>query len=80
MSFSGIVKLGTALAGLFMILDALLAFLLGRRYIALGLSYAPQWYRRFILRLLELPRGRLLLVELAEFSLGLALLLLASRL
>ena len=79
MSFSGIVKLGTALVGLFMMLDAALAFLLGRRYIALGLTYAPQWYRRFILRLLELPRGQLLLLELAEFSLGMALLLLARR-
>ncbi len=78
MSFSGIVKLGTALVGLFMMLDAALAFLFGRRYIALGLGRAPGFYRRFILRLLELPRGQLLLVELAEFSLGLALLLLAG--
>ncbi len=78
MSFSGIVKLGTALVGVFLILDAALAFLLGRRYIALGLSYAPQWYRRFILRLLELPRRQLLLLELAEFSLGMVLLLLAG--
>ncbi len=79
MSFSGIVELSTALVGLFMMLDAALAFLFGRRYIALGLTYAPQWYRRFILRLLELPRGQLLLLELAEFSLGMALLLLARR-
>ena len=64
--------------GVFLTLDAALAFLLGRRYIALGLSYAPQWYRRFILRLLELPRSRLLVLELAEFSLGLVLLLLAG--
>ncbi len=78
MSFSGIVKLGTALAGVFLILDAALAFLFGRRYIALGLSYAPQWYRRFILLLLELPRGQLLVLELAEFSLGMVLLLLAG--
>ena len=79
MSFSGI-ELITVLAGVFLILDAFLAFLFGRRYIALGLGRAPGFYRRFILRLLELPRGQLLLLELAEFSLGLALLLLAGRL
>ena len=66
--------------GVFLMLDAALAFLFGRRYIALGLGRAPQWYRRFILRLLELPRGQLLLLELAEFSLGMALLLFARGL
>ena len=66
--------------GVFLMLDAFLAFLFGRRYISLGLSYAPEWYRRFILRLLKLPRGQLLLLELAEFSMGLALFLLAERL
>ncbi|WP_456473921.1 hypothetical protein [Candidatus Pyrohabitans sp.] len=66
--------------GLFLMLDAALALVLGRRYISLGLSYAPGWYRRLILRILELPPPALLALELAEFSLGLFLFLLAGRL
>ncbi|NOZ58393.1 MAG: hypothetical protein GXO66_02265 [Euryarchaeota archaeon] len=66
--------------GVFLMLDAVLAFLFGSRYIALGITRAPRFYRRFIQRLLELPRVQLLALELAEFSLGLVLFLLAGRL
>jgi uncharacterized protein YjeT (DUF2065 family) len=66
--------------GLFLMLDAALAFIFGRRYITLGLEHAPGFYRRFIQRILELPRNQLLILELAEFSMGVALFLLAGRL
>ena len=75
-----VLEISAALVGVFLMLDAFLAFLFGRRYITLGHSRAPQWYRRFILRLLELPRSRLLVLELAEFSLGALLFLLARKL
>ena len=79
MSFSGIVELSTALVGLFMMLDALLAVILGKRYMMWGLEYAPAWYRALIMRISELPSPLLLGIKMAEFSLGLFLFLLAGK-
>jgi len=43
--FKAIVELLIAAAGMFMMLDAALAVILGKRYMLWGLEHAPAWYR-----------------------------------
>jgi len=76
---TGIVELSTALVGLFVMLDAFLAVIFGKRYMLWGLEHAPAWYRALVMRISELPSPALLGIKMAEFSLGLFLILLAGK-
>lgn len=66
-----------AIVGAFLVLDSLLAFAFGKRYMLLGLGRMPASYRNLIARLSGLQRKRLLAIKLAEFSAGLVLVWLA---
>lgn len=66
-------RLLLGLAG-FLVLDALLAMVLGRRYMVWGLDRTPASYRAMVERLVQLPQPAQWAVKLAEGVLGLALL------
>ena len=60
-----------AVVGAFLVADALLALVFGRRYMLFGLESTPVFYRAFIVRLSSFPGRLLLTIKLAECSLGL---------
>lgn len=64
----------------FLMLDALLAILLGKRYILWGLDYTPAVYREFVYRLSELPGAVLWAIKLAEGAAGFGLFWFARKL
>jgi hypothetical protein len=65
---------------IFLMMDAILAIVLGKRYMLWGLDYTPSPYRALILRVSEFPPATLLGIKLVECSIGLALLWLARKL
>lgn len=68
MNIIGWVLTGSAV---FLILDGLLAIILGMRYMMWGLEYVPAWYRSLMKKIYRLPGPVQFLLKLAEVLAGL---------
>ncbi len=65
---------------IFLFLDAVLAIILGKRYMLWGLGYMPAAYRALIERISEFPPAILLGLKLAEGIVGFGLFWIARKL
>ncbi len=63
----------------FLMLDAIMSFYIGEKYMYFGLDYLPVWYSSSIMELYKSPRPILLLSMAVEFVVGLGLFFLAQR-
>jgi hypothetical protein len=63
--------------GIFLIADALLAIVFGKRYMVWGLEYTPPVYREFITWLSALPAWIVLGIKIAECLAGVVLFFIA---
>jgi hypothetical protein len=76
MKIGGWILIGLAI---FLMLDAVLAIVLGKRYMLWGLDYTPATYRALIQRVSEFPPQILLGIKLTEGTVGFGLLWLARK-
>jgi hypothetical protein len=75
----GIIGRLVVAAGAFLILDAVFAVLLGKRYMLWGLSHTPEQYRVLIEEVSDMPPTALLGVKSSEGAVGLLLVWLGRR-
>jgi hypothetical protein len=65
---------------IFLMFDAFLAIVLGKRYMLWGLDYTPATYRALIERVSEFPPAILWGIKLVEGTIGIGLFWLARKL
>ncbi len=74
-----IIGWSSIILGVFLMLDALLALILGKRYMLWGLEYTSDAYRVLIENVSAFPPMALLGIKLTEGAIGFSLLWIARR-
>ncbi len=69
----GLVGVILIVLAILLIIDSVLAIIIGKKYMFWGLEYTPESYRLLIRRISEYPPAKLMGIKLAEGIIGLIL-------